>query len=283
MMNQRQYNGIFMFSVDVEDFPVIKDGKSCYAGRVTELTDQYIEFLRKRKMRATFFILGEVAERNPELVRKLVDQGHEIGCHGYAHVTLDKQNPGGFEADLTRALEVLHQAGATKVWGYRAPFLSITPKTVWAYDVLSKLGFRYSSSVMPHYNPSFGWPDFGERPRKQGQIWELPVSLMPSLPLAIPVAGGVYFRMLPFRYISRAFRLHLKQNKPVFGYFHPYDIDWESESKQCAWLQRNPLFNFFMFYNRKAMLSRLERVMQQGFEILPYSEFLAKHAAGVAL
>jgi polysaccharide deacetylase family protein (PEP-CTERM system associated) len=270
----------FLFSVDVEDIPVLVNGRPALAGRVPELTGQYLRFLRAHDMRATFFVLGELAEKLPDLIRRIVDEGHEIGCHGYAHVTLDRQTSEGLQTDLEHALEVLHAAGATRVQGYRAPVLSLVSGTAWAYDVLRRVGFTFSSSVLPGYNPAFGWRHFGSEPRLRDGIWEVPVSLARALPIGLPLIGGVYFRMLPFWFIARGVRRLGRRGRPLVGYLHPYDLDAESESRICVQHARNPLFNYYMFYNRQAVLERLERLMAGGWRIIPYRDYVAEHLVG---
>src|SRR5688572_8170132 len=122
----------FLFSVDVEDFPVILEGKETYARQVDKLVGQYLDFLDQCNSKATFFVLGQVAKTDPDVVKMIVDRGHEVGCHGYDHIPLNKHTQESFAEDIDKALEALAQAGAKNVMGYRAPFLSITPKTSWA-------------------------------------------------------------------------------------------------------------------------------------------------------
>jgi polysaccharide deacetylase family protein (PEP-CTERM system associated) len=266
---------LFLFSVDVEDFPVIENGKEAWAGRVDYLLNKYLEFLNLYKMKATFFVLGEVAEKNPKIIEMILEQGHEVGCHGYSHIPLTKQDPKTFAQDIGKALTVFREAGAKNITGYRAPFLSMTAQTVWAYAVLKDHGFKYSSSVLPRYNPLFGWPGFGSKPKKMGELWELPVSLMPLLPVGVPAAAGLYFRVLPNKLIFKMMEGFASRGEPIFSYFHPYDIDFDSKSKTCSWLKNNPIGNYFIFYNRKSLLGRLENLMDGGFNIIPYREFVS--------
>jgi len=273
----------FLFSVDVEDPYEGAGGGRDGPARVPELVGRYLDFLRRHHARATFFIVGQVARRHPELVRALVDEGHEIGCHSDRHVPLDRLDRAAFREDTLRNLDALRAAGAGRVSGYRAPCFSLTARTRWAHGALADLGFRYSSSVLPARNPLYGWPGFGRRPRQmEGGLWEIPVTILP-LPLPpVPFAGGVYFRALP-RWLVRLGLRCRRGGRPLVGYFHPHDIDAAQARPAFPLFGRRALCDRLMHRNRHQLFDRLEMVARSGFDFRafgPYAQSLRAEAAG---
>ena len=243
--------------------------------RVPGNVERIVAFLARHRMRATFFTVGEVARRYPSLVRELVEMGHEIACHSSDHVTLDRHNPASFRADLERNLDDLSKAGARDVQGFRAPVFSLNAQTAWAYRQLRDLGFTYSSSVLPAKNPLYGWPGFRPEPhRVDSSIWEIPLTLANIPGFQVPVAGGVYFRVLPFWLIRYQFRQRVDAGKPLVGYFHPYDIDTEQEPLMHPNLNGNSVLNWLMYLGRKDVFRRLEKLIASGARIVTYSEFV---------
>lgn len=251
--------GILLFSVDLEDVRDGVENGDRYQERVPVNTERYLDFLRKHKIKGTFFIVGNLARQYPALVKSIAGEGHEIACHSNAHVQLTKQSPESFRRDINDNLEALYRAGAENIIGFRAPTFSLTSKTAWAYDILGDLGFQYSSSVLPARNPLYGWPDFGGQPKQMGDsLWEIPITLH-SLPgLNTPVAGGVYFRIIPFFLIRFSVKRHVRENRPILTYLHPYDIDEEQERFMHPDLSDNKLLNYLMYVNRSKVFARLE-------------------------
>lgn len=211
----------------------------------------------------------------PSLINEIVSEGHEIACHTYDHIPLDKQTPEEFRKDLEKNINVLVQAGAKDVKGFRAPIFSLTPTTQWAYAILADLGFSYSSSVLPAKNPFYGWVNFGTSPRKMNdKITEILITVGKYGPLVVPAVGGVYFRALPFPFIKSATKKCLLTNTPIVSYFHPYDIDSEQERYMNPGINDSRFYNFLMYYNRTKVFKRLDRIMNQGFEITTYADYL---------
>src|SRR5215475_331845 len=161
---------VFLFSIDLEDVRFRIPGGKQYAERVPAMIERYLAFLEQHRMQATFFTVGDVAEKYPELIRRIVDLGHEIACHSHTHTTLDRHTPASFREDLLRNVEALTKAGATNIKGFRAPTFSLTEQTMWAYAILKALGFVYSSSVLPASNPLFGWEPFGTAPNQMDGV-----------------------------------------------------------------------------------------------------------------
>lgn len=264
----------YLFSVDLEDVRFQIDNGRRYRERVPANTRRYLDWLKAHNFMCTFFCAGDVAEAYPSLIREILNEGHEVGCHTFGHIPLDRQIPDEFKKDLEANLLALRKAGAANIRGFRAPIFSLTEATSWAYGILKELGFTYSSSVLPAKNPFWGWPEFGSRPKFVGGIWELPMTVEKFGPLVVPFAGGVYFRILPKFLILRSAEKCLKSGRPLLGYCHPYDIDTEQEHFMHADINESRLYNFLMYYNRKGVFKRLEAIIQRGFSIRTYAEYI---------
>jgi polysaccharide deacetylase family protein (PEP-CTERM system associated) len=261
----------YLFSVDVEDPRLdLADGDRL-PPRVPALVETYLDFLTRHGGRGSFFFVGEVARRHPELVARIAGEGHEIGCHSDRHVPLDRLGRARFRDDLERNLDALRAAGAGEIKGYRAPCFSLTAGTGWAYEALAELGFAYSSSVLPARSPLYGDPAFGTRPRLIDDVVELPVTLLPFRILPVPV-GGLYFRVLPRPVLRRALASLRRRGEAVAGYHHPYDIDTE-QSFTHAGFRRWGLFDLLMRSNRDAVLPRLEMAASMGFSFASYGSY----------
>jgi polysaccharide deacetylase family protein (PEP-CTERM system associated) len=264
---------LYLFSVDVEDPRLGLSDGDALPPRVPEMVEAYLEFLARRSATGTFFVVGEVARRHPEMVRAIAAAGHELGCHSDAHVPLDRQDKAGFREDLLRNVAALRAAGVEKVAGYRSPCFSLTAETRWAYEVLAELGFDYSSSVLPAASPLYGWPGFGAGPRLIDGVVELPVSLLPMRWLNVPV-GGVYFRVLPCPLLRWALGRKRARGEAVLSYHHPYDIDRE-QGFTHAGFRRWGLYDLLLRANRGAVLPRLEMAERMGFRFEPYGPYAA--------
>lgn len=258
----------YLFSVDVEDPRLELPGGESLPARVPALVGAYLRFLRGQDGKGTFFFVGEVARRHPELVARIVSEGHEIGCHSDSHVPLDRLGQARFQDDVQRNLDALGAAGASRIAGYRAPCFSITAETGWAYEILARLGFSYSSSVLPARNPLYGHPGFGARPRLIEDVVEIPVTLLPFRIPKVPV-GGLYFRVLPRPILRRAIASCRRRGEAVASYHHPYDIDTEQRFSHAGFRRWSP-FDLLMRSNRGAVLPRLEMVGSMGFDFAPY-------------
>jgi polysaccharide deacetylase family protein (PEP-CTERM system associated) len=258
----------YLFSVDVEDPRLdVPDGEKL-PPRVPALVGVYLDFLRRHRSRGSFFVVGEVARRHPEMVARIAAEGHELGCHSDSHVPLDRLGQSRFRDDLLRNLEALDRAGAGAVRGYRAPCFSMTAETGWAYEALAGLGFTYSSSVLPARSPLYGQAGFGAGPRLIEGVVELPVTLLPFRMLKVPV-GGLYFRVLPRPILRRALAQRRRRGEDVASYHHPYDIDTEQGFTHAGFRRWGP-FDLLMRANRGAVLPRLEMAAALGFAFAPY-------------
>lgn len=267
---------IFLFSIDLEDIRLRMDNGLKYNARVEGLVEEYLYFLDRHKAKATFFTVGDIPKHYPNLIKTIVDEGNEIACHSNKHIPVTEQDVETFRDDLLRNMENLSNAGANEVIGYRAPVFSITQKSSWAFEVLSDLGFKYSSSVLPAKNPLYGWSDFGEIPRKiNSDLWEIPMTLRKGSFFKVPFSGGVYFRFLPLFLIQQSFKHHYKNNNAVRSYFHPYDIDVNQEKFMHPGINDSWIYNKLMYYNRKNVFSRLDKVMEVfDSSIITYKDYV---------
>ena len=238
-------------SIDVEDYFHVSvfDGivpRAQWArmeSRVCTNTDRLLAIFAEYGVRSTFFILGWVAERHPELVRRIADAGHEIASHGYAHRLIYDQTPSAFRDDVRRAKRLLEDAGGRKVVGYRAPSYSITPRSLWALDVLLEEGYQYDSSIFPIRHDRYGIPVSERKPyfieRSRGTLVEVPGSTTRVGPLNLPVAGGGYFRILPYWWTRWGIaRVNEREGRPAIFYLHPWEIDPEQPRLQAGRLSR---------------------------------------------
>jgi polysaccharide deacetylase family protein (PEP-CTERM system associated) len=267
---------VFLFSVDVEDDRPGPDNQNEFSGRVPGNVDRYLDFLKKHRMTCTFFVLGNIARKYPDLLRKIEDHGHEIACHSDQHRPMDQLDKTSFKVDLERNLAAIKEAGIAKVSGFRAPFLSLTESSSWAHGVLAEMGFTYSSSVLPAKNPHYGWDGFAKEPTLcEGGVWEIPITLSGFPVLNVPFGGGVYFRALPYSLVATLFSRTFKRHKPVVSYFHPYDIDLQQRPNAFPEFADRPFFNWLMYVNRKQMFKRLEGVLVSGARICRYDEYVA--------
>ena len=224
-------------SVDVEDYFHVSvfDGLvprhrwNDLESRVCANTDRLLGIFDEAGIKATFFVLGWVAERFPELVARIAGLGHEIASHGYAHRLVYDQTPDAFREDVRRAKVLLEQAGGCKVGGYRAPSYSITPRSLWALDILIEEGHWYDASIFPIVHDRYGIPVSArhayEVRRPAGTLMELPGSTVRLGPVNLPVGGGGYFRILPYSWTQWGIaRLNRERHAAVF-YLHPWEID----------------------------------------------------------
>lgn len=223
-------------TVDVEDwfqvgaFERVIDRASwdgC-AFRVEANTDRVLDLFAGHDVRATFFILGWVAERSPGLVRRIAAAGHEVASHGYDHQRVFTLTAEAFRADLARTRSILEDAAGVRVVAYRAPSFSIDRRTPWAHRILAEEGYVYSSSVAPIAHDHYGWPDaprFAFRPLPDAPLVELPVTTAHCAGRRVAAAGGGFFRLLPYAVSRWAVRQVNDEGEAAMTYFHPWEID----------------------------------------------------------
>ena len=235
--------------------------------RVEQNTTKMLDLLEEYKVKATFFVVGWVAEKHPHLVKKISQQGHEIGCHSYKHRKVYDLTPDEFRQDTQKAKYILEQVIGNKVLGYRAPSYSITNRSLWALDILEQIGFTYDSSIFPIHHDLYGLPG---APRfrytiPNKSLIEYPISTASVLGMRIPIAGGGYFRLFPYWFTKLMLkRINHKEGKPFIFYCHPWEID-PSQPR----LTNAKLFSKFRHYNNLAKTSSRLKYLLQDFQFRP--------------
>lgn len=229
-------------TIDVEDYfqvnafarYVQQDQWDTFPLRVDRNTRRILDLLDSFSIKATFFVLGWVAERLPALVKEICHRGHEVACHGYGHELIFMIGPERFRADIRRSKALLEDQCGIRINGYRAPSYSITKQSLWALDILVEEGFSYDSSIFPVMHDTYGIPDAERFPHKittgSGTLLEFPLTTLPlSLgwkKLRLPIAGGGYLRLLPVKIIQQGIAaINERERQPAVLYFHPWEID----------------------------------------------------------
>lgn len=260
-------------TIDVEDYFQVSafaqyiprsswDNLPC---RVERNIDRILMLLDEHKIRATFFTLGWIAERYPAMVKRIVENDHELASHGYAHHRVTELSRKQFYDDITRSKALLENIGNQSVWGYRAPSFSIRGDNLWALECLEEAGYRYSSSVYPVKHDHYGMPDaprFAFNPENAPGLLELPVTTVRLFGRNFPAGGGGYFRLFPY-VISRWFlqRVNMIDLQPAIFYFHPWEID-PDQPRQTG-------INFKTHFRHYLNLGRMEKrlnALTQHFE-----------------
>lgn len=197
-----------------------------YPRRIDIGTRVLLDLLDEHRASATFFVLGDVAAHAPALIREIARRGHEIGSHGERHQPITRQSPAELRADVRDSLARLTDLSGGPVCAYRAPYFSITRRTLWALDVLGELGIAHDSSIFPVWNHRYGIPDAPtHRHEIRPGLLEWPISVLATAVANVPFAGGVYFRWLPRAVIARGFASHERAARPVVFYLHPWELD----------------------------------------------------------
>jgi polysaccharide deacetylase family protein (PEP-CTERM system associated) len=223
--------------------------------------------------KATFFMLGYVAEKHPEIVKRIEAEGHEIGTHGFSHSLIYKQAPEVFQAELTRAIAFLEDLTGKKVLGHRAPFFSITKDSLWALDILGELGIKYDSSIFPVLNYRYGIADAPRFPykikRAQHEFIEFPISTLKLPGFTMPISGGAYFRIYPYQVTKQAIKSVNRGGQPVTFYLHPWELDPGHPRIDVP--RRIALTHYF---NLGATERRLRKLLRD-FKMAPMKEVLS--------
>ena len=241
--------------------------------RVQNSTRRLLDAIDATRNRATFFVLGWIAERHPALVNEIAARGHEIACHGYGHELVYELGPERFRADLRRAKAAIEQATGSATHGYRAPSYSITEASLWALRILVEEGFQYDSSIFPIRHHRYGIPGFARRPVRLElgdgvAIREFPLTTLAAGPWSLPLAGGAYLRFLPFPLFTWGLDRLVAAGEPTVLCVHPWEIDPEQPRQAVSWLVR---LNHYHNLNRTEV--RLRRLLER-FRFAPLGEVL---------
>lgn len=236
-------------TIDVEDYfhvsafakEIRRDQWNTYPCRVVSNTNRLLDLLDRHDVKATFFVLGWVGHRYPELVRRIHARGHEIASHGYWHRLVYEQSIEEFRRDIQESRDVLVDAIGERIAAYRAPSFSITRQSLWARDVLVEEGFSVDSSIVPARHDRYGIPgargDLHQVTTSAGSLWEFPMPVAKLGWMTVPVGGGGYFRLYPLHFtLNRLARI--SRERPFVFYLHPWEIDPQQPRIRCSILSR---------------------------------------------
>jgi polysaccharide deacetylase family protein (PEP-CTERM system associated) len=268
----REYMIANALSIDVEEYyhgmefeaAVPAEQRSSLPSRVEDSVDRVLALLAEHGATATFFIVGQVAERHCHMVRKIAAAKHEIACHSYRHELVFRQSPQEFRLDIRQAKVVLENETGMAVIGYRAPNYSITAAQDWAYDILLEEGFRYDSSVYPISHDRYGYPSaprfpYTLRGEHHSGLIEFPIGTVRLWGHNFPIGGGGYFRLLPEALVRYGIRhVNTRETQPVMFYFHPWELDPGQPRPPMPWHHR---FRHYVGLSRQEM--KLTRLFQR--------------------
>jgi polysaccharide deacetylase family protein (PEP-CTERM system associated) len=257
-------------TVDVEDYyhvsafePIVERARwGQYESRVVRNTERLLDLFDKHQVKATFFILGWVAERHPELVQEIDRQGHEIGSHSYWHRLIYDLTPDEFRTDLRQSRDAIEAVIGRRITAYRAPSFSITQQSLWALDILVSEGFEVDSSIFPIHHDRYGIPDAKQHIHQittaGGNLWEFPASVRRFAGVNWPISGGGYFRLYPLGWTIRGLaRLNESLQRPFMFYVHPWEID-EAQPRIPI---KNRLSRFRHYVNLSTTFQKLDSLL----------------------
>ncbi len=255
-------------SVDVEEYfqvsaferHIDRGAWESLPSRVEQNIDRILALFDERDVKATFFFLGWIAERHPEMVRRVVAEGHELASHGWSHVRVTQQNPDEFRADVTRTRALLEDIAGVPVIGYRAASYSIGRDNLWALDVLQETGHLYSSSIYPIHHDLYGMPEAPRFPfhHQGGDLLEVPVTTVELGGRKYPCGGGGYFRLLPYSVFRWGLsRVNTHDRQSAVFYFHPWEIDPDQPRQENIGLKTRVRH----YLNLNRMEARLARLL----------------------
>jgi polysaccharide deacetylase family protein (PEP-CTERM system associated) len=263
-MHTRPNNAL---TIDVEDYFQV----SAFAGHISRTewntrecrvegnVDRILSMLDEHGIKATFFTLGWVAERYPELIRRIVKNGHELASHGYGHERATNQTPECFFSDINVAKLILEDISGLAVQGYRAPSFSIGEKNLWAFECLERAGYSYSSSIYPIQHDHYGMPNAPRKAHKIGNLLEIPATTFRLFNRNWPASGGGYFRLMPYN-LSKWMIRHINETDQMSAvfYFHPWEID--ADQPRIPGVSAKTRFRHYVNIGR--MEQRLRQLLQ---------------------
>ncbi len=268
-------------SVDVEEYFQVSAFEKvihpsawpAFESRVADSLHRILDLFDRFQTQATFFVLGWVAEKHPQLIREIHSRGHEIASHGYAHQLIYRNSHAHFREDLRRSRKILEDLTGERIIGYRAPSYSIVKRSFWALDILIEEGFLYDSSIFPIRHDRYGIPESPRFPyeiiRENGRIMEFPLSTARFLGINLPVAGGGYLRLFPYPLIRWGLRgINRKDQQPAIIYFHPWELDPLQPRQRVHFLTR-----LRHYHNIKKMPDKLEHLLTE-FSFVPVRNVL---------
>ena len=274
-----------LLGIDFEDWfhpqlvqPYVKNIK--HEPRMFKGLDKIIELLRTTETSATFFVVGKLLEENPEILDKIIENGHEIGFHTMNHDRIDTNK---FKENFTNEIQTFSKLTNKKSKGFRAPTFSLNKSSSWIIDSLGKSNYTYDSSVVPVKTELYGIPDAEIRPYRissksiekddeSGRIIEFPILVTKFLGKKIPAGGGFYLRTLPSRIIKNAINNYQKQKIPATFYIH----SWELTPEYMPKIKLPTKENFVTFHNINKAFGKMKKILEE-FEFTTFSKFMSKH------
>jgi polysaccharide deacetylase family protein (PEP-CTERM system associated) len=274
-----------LLTVDLEEWFVVEalasrfssDAWTSLDSTVVRNTRVLLDLFEHRDVRATFFVLGYVAEKHPQLIAEIADRGHEIGCHSYRHRRVDSLTPEEFREDTARAVDAISKACGVRPRGYRAPSWSINPSCSWAFRILADLGFDYDSSIFPIKHDLYGMPDAPRQLFRMSfedgkQLWEFPCATFRIFGYNLPLAGGGYLRHSPYWYSRFMINRLNRQQMPAMVYIHPWEIDPEPpQIDGLTAVQR------FRTYGSTSILSRKLYKLLSDYQFTTISDYVTQY------
>ncbi len=271
-----------LLTVDLEEWFVVDilserftlDDWDNLPSTVIENTHRLLDLFRKHSTTATWFVLGWTAQKYPQLIREIFDQGHEIACHSYRHLRVDRMDPDTFRRDTEMAVEAIFKAIYLRPLGYRAPSWSINDTVPWAFEVLAELDFEYDSSIFPIKHDIYGVPGGPRHPFKMRldsgrSLYEIPASTYRLFGRNIPIAGGGHLRHAPYWYSRRMIRKLNQQGQPAVVYIHP----WETDPNPPRVESLSKLQRYRSYGSTWVMRRKLERLLTD-FSFTTVSEYI---------
>ena len=267
-------------TVDVEDYYHVSAFESVVGfanwasqqSRVEANTARVLDILAEGNVRATFFVLGWMAERYPVVVKAIQQAGHEIATHGYAHRLVYEQTPEEFENDLKKSLDIIQNITGERVWGFRAPSFSIVKRSLWALDILQECGLKYDSSIFPArplVHNRYGFPGTPICPYEiRPGLWEFPMTTVHWWGMDFPIGGGGWLRYYPYALTRWGLKRINVKGQPAVVYLHPWELDPEQPR-----LKASPWRRFLHYHNLDKMADRL-RALCRDFHFVPIREIL---------
>jgi polysaccharide deacetylase family protein (PEP-CTERM system associated) len=234
--------------------------------RIEASASMLLDLLSEAGVQATFFILGDVARRQPHIIRRIAEQGHELASHGFSHRPVYKLSPEEFRRDLDETRKLIGDIAGVGVTGFRAPYFSIDQRNLWAFDVLEQAGYQYDSSIFPLKTILYGYAGASRipyRPLSGGGLVEYPLSTLRILGRNIPISGGFYNRMLPYWIIKRSLN---RQGMAVILYLHPWELDVHQPRIPVSPRER------LTHYGGRASLAGKLRGLSRDFHLAPLGE-----------
>ncbi len=271
-----------ILTVDLEDWFVVENLKQnidsnqweTLPSRIENNTHLLLKVFNRHNVRATFFTLGWIADRHPNLINEIAHLGHEIACHSYGHIRVDCLSPDSFRDDTRRALDAITRACGIMPIGYRAPSWSINSSIPWAFEILAELGFQYDSSIFPIKHDIYGEPTaprniFRMKLKSGRSIFEIPASTIQLFGRNIPVCGGGYLRHSPYWYTAKMIRKLNRNGSPGMVYMHPWEFDKDQPRTEGL-----SAFQKFRQYGSISTLGKKIEKLLSDFDFIPAGDYI---------